>query len=89
MQHCSYPLELFNHMPQSCRLGCISAGVYTFSLNVVFKTLRLVNPGFFKPTAFKQWVVDETVLSHCSKQNSGKTGPSHSKHMDGKHGNST
>ena len=42
-QHCPYPTGLFNHGPQSCRLGITSAGDYIFSRNVVFETLRVVN----------------------------------------------
>ena len=44
-QHCSYPSELFNHVPQSYRLGITSVGAYTFSHNVVPEALRLVNYG--------------------------------------------
>mgnify|MGYP006962273646 CR=1 FL=1 len=51
-QHCPYPTGLFNHGPQSYRLGITSAGDYIFSRNVVFKTLRLVNIGLLQARRF-------------------------------------
>jgi len=44
-QHCSYPSELFNHLPQSRKLGVTFTGDYIFSDNVVRETLRLINYG--------------------------------------------
>ena len=35
MQHCSYPSELFNRMPQSKGLGITSQSAYVFPNNVV------------------------------------------------------
>ena len=54
LQHCPYHSELFNHKPQSYRLGFTSVGAYIFAGNIVcVSRLRLVsNDLFFKSTAF-------------------------------------
>ena len=43
MQHCSYPSELFNHIPQSVRLESTSYGAYVFFDNVALEALSLIN----------------------------------------------
>jgi len=62
-QHCPYPTGLFNHGPQSCRLGITSAGDYIFSRNVVFETLRLVNIGLLQTRHFSDGLLTYIIYN--------------------------